>query len=60
MIQVKKKRKNETDLLLIIEELRGQLVQLAQEKGLDHIEVVNLSQCLDEYIVQFQSRMNAK
>ncbi|GED28789.1 hypothetical protein BAG01nite_48910 [Brevibacillus agri] len=44
----------------IIEELRRQLVKLVQEKGLDHIEVVILSQRLDEYIVQFQSSMNPK
>ncbi|ELK41930.1 hypothetical protein D478_11692 [Brevibacillus agri BAB-2500] len=55
-----KKRKNEEDLLNIIEELRRQLVKLVQEKGLDHIEVVILSQRLDEYIVQFQSSMNPK
>ncbi|MGK5509334.1 aspartyl-phosphate phosphatase Spo0E family protein [Brevibacillus formosus] len=40
--------------------MRGQLVELVQEKGFGNVEVVELSQRLDEYIVQFQSKINAK
>ncbi|MBG9565619.1 aspartyl-phosphate phosphatase Spo0E family protein [Brevibacillus agri] len=42
----------------IIEEMREQLVKLVQEKGISDSEVIVLSQCLDEYIVQFQIIMN--
>ncbi|MBE5394114.1 MULTISPECIES: aspartyl-phosphate phosphatase Spo0E family protein [Brevibacillus] len=40
--------------------LRRQLVELACEKGFSHREVIELSQRLDKYIVQLQSRMNVK
>ncbi|WP_327970044.1 aspartyl-phosphate phosphatase Spo0E family protein [Brevibacillus borstelensis] len=53
-------RHNETDLIRIIESLRGQLVELVQEKGFDNGEVVELSQRLDQYIVQYQNRMKIK
>ncbi|WP_414854263.1 Spo0E family sporulation regulatory protein-aspartic acid phosphatase [Brevibacillus sp. IT-7CA2] len=46
---------NEADLLRIIEETRGQLVELVKNKGFAHIEVVELSQQLDEYIVQYHT-----
>ncbi|MGN7469915.1 aspartyl-phosphate phosphatase Spo0E family protein [Brevibacillus sp. SAFN-007a] len=48
-----KKRKNQENLLKNIEELRRHLVKLVQEKGVGHIDVVILSQRLDEYLVQF-------
>ncbi|MEJ8546208.1 aspartyl-phosphate phosphatase Spo0E family protein [Brevibacillus borstelensis] len=44
----------------IIESLRGQLVKLVQEKGFSNGEVVELSQQLDKYIVQYQNRMKRK
>lgn len=60
MFGMNQKRKSGKDLSTIIEELRRQLVNLVQQKGLDHIEVVMLSQHLDEYIVQWQSSVNPK
>ncbi|MED1646274.1 aspartyl-phosphate phosphatase Spo0E family protein [Brevibacillus agri] len=33
-------------------------MKLVQEKGISDSEVIVLSQCLDEYIVQFQIIMN--
>lgn len=59
-IRLDKNRYNEADVFNKIEELRRQLVELVQEKGFDNVEVIELSQRLDEYIVLFQSRMNAK
>ncbi|MEJ8546210.1 aspartyl-phosphate phosphatase Spo0E family protein [Brevibacillus borstelensis] len=51
---------NESDLLKMIESLRGQLVKLVQEKGFSNGEVVELSQQLDKYIVQYQNRIKRK
>ncbi|GEB31495.1 MULTISPECIES: aspartyl-phosphate phosphatase Spo0E family protein [Brevibacillus] len=41
-------------LELIIEQLRQQLCQIVKEKGLSDASVVELSQKLDIYIVQYQ------
>lgn len=46
---------SEADLSKKIEELRGQLVKLAGEKGFANEEVIHLSQHLDEYIIQAQN-----
>lgn len=49
-------------LLHKIEELRAQLVQAAKEKGcsLSDYSIVQLSQELDRYIVEFQTRHQKK
>lgn len=54
------RHRNLEDLSDIIEDMREQLVKLAQEKGISNSEVVAVSQLLDEYIVQFQLRMSRK
>jgi hypothetical protein len=47
------------DLLETTEKLRRQLVQLVQETGsLSNDTVVELSQCLDQYILAIQNRIN--
>ncbi|MED1723972.1 aspartyl-phosphate phosphatase Spo0E family protein [Brevibacillus parabrevis] len=46
----------EKKLKLTIERLRQQLCQVVKEKGLSDPSVVELSQMLDIYIVQYQSR----
>ncbi|MFF0828811.1 aspartyl-phosphate phosphatase Spo0E family protein [Brevibacillus sp. NPDC003440] len=60
MIWMKKDQYSEADLAKKIEELRGQLVVLAGEKGFGNEEVIQLSQHLDKYIVQVQNKMNTK
>ncbi|QQE76671.1 aspartyl-phosphate phosphatase Spo0E family protein [Brevibacillus composti] len=45
---------DEVQLLEMIETLKGKMSQLVKEKGLGHQSVVEISQQLDEYIVQFQ------
>ncbi len=62
VIEPKEKGFQEEDkeLIEVTEMLRRQLVELACEKGFSHREVIELSQRLDKYIVQLQSRMNVK
>lgn len=45
---------DEVQLLEMIETLKLKMSQLVKEKGLGHQSVVEISQQLDEYIVQFQ------
>lgn len=52
--------KNQEDLEKEMEDLRGQLIDLANVKGFSNIDVVELSQLLDEYIVQIQSMMQKR
>ncbi|MGG4446541.1 MULTISPECIES: Spo0E family sporulation regulatory protein-aspartic acid phosphatase [Brevibacillus] len=52
--------KNQEDLEKEMEDLRGQLIDLANVKGFSNIEVVELSQLLDEYIVQIQSMVQKR
>ncbi|OUQ88438.1 hypothetical protein B5G50_10710 [Brevibacillus brevis] len=52
--------KNQKDLEKEMEDLRGQLIDLANVKGFSNIEVVELSQLLDEYIVHAQSMMHKR
>lgn len=52
--------KSQENLEKEMEDLRGQLIELAYVKGFSNIEVVELSQLLDEYIVQVQSMMHKR
>ncbi|MEJ8546385.1 aspartyl-phosphate phosphatase Spo0E family protein [Brevibacillus borstelensis] len=50
----------ENKLISIIEQLRLQLCNMAKEKGISHTSVLELSQELDEYIVQYVHKYGGK